>query len=111
MKNKTIVLILLFVPIVFWAGSVDAATLYFIPSSGNIAVGDIFTVNVYVNTKGVAVNNTEAVINFPPDLLSVASVNRTGSIFNLWVEEPSFSNTGGTVIFNGGLPTPGFNGW
>lgn len=110
MRNKLIVLILLSISIVFWAGSVDAATLYFIPGSGNIAVGDIFTANVYVNTKGVAVNNAEAVVNFPPDLLSVTSVSRTGSIFSLWVEEPSFSNTGGTVIFNGGLPTPGFSG-
>ncbi len=110
MKNKIIILILLLIPIAFWAGSVDAATLYFIPGSGNIAVGDIFTANVYVNTKGVAVNNAEAVVNFSPDLLSVTSVSRTGSIFSLWVEEPSFSNTGGTVIFNGGLPTPGFSG-
>ncbi len=112
MRHKTIfsVLLLLLLPFLFLARSTDAAILYFTPSSGNIAIGDFFTANVYVDTKNTPINNAEAIIDFPSNLLSVVSVSRTGSIFNLWVEEPSFSNTAGVVIFNGGLPTPGFNG-
>src|SRR3989338_1928237 len=88
----------------------QAATSYFSPSSGNFTIGNVFTVTVLVNTEGVAINNAEAVINFPKDLLELISVTKSGSIFSLWVEEPTFSNSAGTLSFNGGVPTPGFKG-
>lgn len=94
----------------FGIKTVHAATLYFSPSSGNFTVGNLLTTSVFVNTKEQAINNTDVVINFPAGLLEVVSVSKSGSIFSLWVEEPSFSNSAGTVSFNGGLPTPGFNG-
>ena len=87
-----------------------AATSYFNPSSGNFTVGNIFTINVLVNTEGIAINNAEATINFPTNFLEIVSLSKSGSIFSLWVEEPTFSNSVGTLSFNGGLPTPGFNG-
>jgi hypothetical protein len=88
----------------------QAATSYVSPSSGSFTVGNIFTASVFVNTKGVDINNAEGVLRFPTDLLEVVSVSRSGSIFSLWVEEPNFSNGAGTLSFNGGLPTPGYNG-
>jgi len=100
----------IFLFFVFFAGSVNAATFYFSPSNGNFTVGDILTANVLINTEGVPINNADAVINFPTGLLDVVSVNRSQSIFSLWVEEPSFSNSAGTISFNGGLPTPGYTG-
>ena len=94
----------------FRSNVVNAATLNFSPSSGNFTVGNIFTVNILVNTQSVPVNNAEVVVNFPKDLLEVISISKSGSIFSLWVEEPNFSNNSGTISFNGGVPTPGFNG-
>jgi len=88
----------------------NAATLYFSPSSGNFTVGNIFTVSVLTNTQDEAINNADAIINFPSALLEIVSISKSGSIFSLWVEEPAFSNGAGTVSFNGGVPTPGFNG-
>lgn len=88
----------------------NAATIYFSPSSGNFTVGNILTTSVFVNTQEQAINNTDAVLNFPAALLEVVSVSKSGSIFSLWVEEPNFSNSAGTVSFNGGLPTPGYTG-
>jgi len=90
--------------------SAKAAILYFSPSSGNFTVGDILTTSVLVNTQEKAINNSDAIINFPTGLLEVVSVSKSGSIFSLWVEEPAFSNSAGAISFNGGLPTPGFNG-
>lgn len=90
--------------------NVQAATSYFAPSAGSYTVGNIFTVSVSINTKGADINNAEGAIRFPSDLLEVVSVSRSGSIFSLWVEEPNFSNSAGTISFNGGLPTPGYNG-
>ena len=88
----------------------SAASMYFNPSSGNVTVGNIINANVLVNTQGVSINNADAVIHFPASLLEVVSVSKSGSIFSIWVEEPAFSNSAGTISFNGGLPTPGFNG-
>ncbi len=88
----------------------NAAVLYFSPSSGSFSVGDILNVSILVNTQGKEINNTGAVINFPTGLLDIVSVNKSSSIFSLWVEEPIFSNSTGVITFNAGLPTPGFNG-
>jgi hypothetical protein len=50
------------------AQEANAATLYLSPSSGDHSVGNIFTVNAFVNTDGEAINNSDATINFPADL-------------------------------------------
>ncbi|MBI5530974.1 MAG: hypothetical protein HY918_05785 [Candidatus Doudnabacteria bacterium] len=91
-------------------GSAKAASLYFSPSTKEVSVGNIVNVQVLINTDNRPINNSQAVINFPTDLLEVVSLSKSGSIFSLWVEEPAFSNQAGTVSFNGGLPTPGYAG-
>ena len=95
---------------IFNAAAAQAATLYFSPSSGSHAVGGILSTSVFVNTQEQAINNSDAVIHFPANLLEVVSVSKSGSIFSLWVGEPAFSNNAGTISFNGGLPTPGYTG-
>jgi len=87
-----------------------AATLTLVPSTSTVALGNIFSVRVLTNTTGDAINNVEATIQFPTDLLEVVSVSKASSIFTLWVEEPSFSNSTGRIVFNGGAANPGFNG-
>ena len=96
--------------LIFGARAVDAATLYFSPSSGNFTTGNIFSASLLLNTQGQDVNNVETIINFPTSLMEVTSVSKSGSILSLWIEEPTFSNSNGTISFNGGIPTPGFNG-
>lgn len=88
----------------------NAASLLFAPSSSKISVGNIVSVKIAVNSDGVAVNNADAVIRFPTDLLEVMSISKSTSIFSLWVEEPKFSNISGTIELNGGVPTPGYTG-
>ncbi len=109
LKIKYILIVSLFLVFSF-AHQAEAATLYFSPSLGSFSVGNLLSTSVLVNTQGQAVNNSDAVINFPTDLLDVVSIGKSGSIFSLWVEEPAFSNSAGTITFSGGLPTPGFNG-
>lgn len=88
----------------------SAATMQINSSSGTLSPGSIATLSVVLNSEGVAINNAEAKIVFPTDLLEVVSVSKGNSIFSLWVEEPAYSNVAGTINFNGGVPTPGFNG-
>ncbi len=87
-----------------------AATVSLTPMVSSISAGNIVTVHVMVNTQGVAINDGSATIQFPTDLLEVVSVSKSSSIFSLWVEEPTFSNSAGTVTFDGGVPTPGYQG-
>jgi hypothetical protein len=86
-----------------------AATSYFSPSSGTVT-GEMMSVDILVDTKGVAVNNAEMVVRFPNDLLEIASTSASDSVFSLWVGAPKFSNETGTLSFTAGIPTPGFIG-
>lgn len=87
-----------------------AANLYFSPSSGSYAVGSVFSANVYVSSPDHAMNAASGEISFPSDKLEVVSLLKTGSIFTLWVQEPSFSNGAGVVNFEGIALNPGFTG-
>lgn len=102
---------LLFVLGIFLAGtaSASAATLSLSPGSGVYNTGATFTARVVVNSGGQSINAAEGTLKFNPNELSVVSANRTGSIFNLWITEPAFSNSAGTVSFSGGLPS-GYTG-
>jgi len=88
----------------------EAATLYFSPSSGAYTVGGTLSVNVYVLSADQAMNAASGVISFPQDKLEVTSLSKTGSIFILWVQEPSFLNSVGTINFEGIVLNPGFTG-
>jgi len=86
------------------------ASLYLTPSSGTYTVGNTFLVQVKVNTGGVAINAADGTLIFDPDKLEVRSISKEDSIFTLWVQEPIFSNSLGTINFAGGKPSPGFTG-
>ncbi len=88
-----------FMPFAHAAG----ATLSFGPSSGAEAVGSTFTVKVLLDSGGgTGVNAADGKISFDPSLLNVQSASKDGSIFNLWVTDPTYSNSDGTVTFSGG---------
>ena len=91
------------------AAHTEAASLTLSPGSGNYAPGATFTVRLAVNCQGKSINAADGTIKFDPAQLTVVSATRSGSIFNLWVTEPTFSNSAGTVTFSGGLPS-GYTG-
>lgn len=87
-----------------------AATLGFSPSSVSRTAGSTFTVTVSVSSADTAINAVSGVISFPTNALEVAGISKTGSIISLWVQEPSFSNSQGTVTFEGIALNPGYQG-
>lgn len=93
------------------ARAASAASLYFSPSSGTYTVGRNFTISVKISSN-IAANAVSAVINYPTDKLETVGISKTGSIVNLWVQEPSFSNANslGNVRFEGVVLNPGFTG-
>lgn len=90
--------------------SLFAANIILSPLNVNTKVGKSFSVDVLVTGNTDPINAASAVITFPADVLSVSSISKTGSFINLWAEEPSFSNTGGTINFEGVALNPGFSG-
>lgn len=93
----------------FCTTTVEAASLGLSPSTGVYTANGTFSVRVVVNTDGKPVNASDATLSFNPKELTVVSVNRSSSIFNLWVTEPTFSNSAGTINFSGGVPA-GYTG-
>jgi uncharacterized membrane protein len=105
-KFFLIIASLFFVPSVAFAA--DGA-LSMVPATGVYSAGDFFTVNIRANTDGADINAAEGVLQFSNTDLQVIRVSNAGSIFNLWVTEPEFSNGAGTITFGGGT-TKGYKG-
>jgi Cohesin domain len=105
--TKSLVFIGLLFGFFGFAYTASAATLSVSPGTGVYNTGSTFTVRVMVNSSGKPINAAEGTLTFNPSELSVISANRSGSIFNLWVTEPTVS--GGSISFSGGLPS-GYTG-
>ena len=110
MNKKLYLTVFLFAFLFFNVGDVFSANISIDSGKSNVVENQKFTATAYIDTQGVRINNAEGTIFFPKDLLEVESINIIGSIFSIWVEQPTFSNTSGTISFNGGVPTPGYIG-
>ncbi len=113
--NYTKLLVFISLTVLFFGGFggiklANAATLYFSPSSGSYTVGQTITVGIYVSSADQAMNASQAIVSFPAEKLNVQSISRTGSIFTLWVQDPTYSNADGVIQFAGIVPNPGFIG-
>ncbi|KKT91135.1 MAG: hypothetical protein UW93_C0012G0001, partial [Parcubacteria group bacterium GW2011_GWC1_45_13] len=86
------------------------ASLYISPLTENPRALSNFTVTIKADSLGEPVNAVRGVLTFPRDRLEIIGISKIGSILNLWVEEPRFSNVDGTLKFQGGVPNPGFMG-
>ena len=103
---------------VFFAGFVlgllpffaHAASITISPSSGTYSAGQQFTVDVYVSSTDQSMNAVSGTLSFPTKFLAVSSVSKSNSIISLWTIEPTFSNTDGSVTFEGIVLNPGFTG-
>ena len=85
------------------------ATLYFSPESAGYGKGDVFKIDVKLETEGDIINTCETKIYFNKNQLEVIDVAKGGSLMSLWAKDPFYSNEQGTVILVGGVPG-GFKG-
>ncbi len=102
--------LLILTPIAIKAASQLGASLYISPLGENPRVGNNFTATIKVDSLAEPVNAVKGILTFNKDKLEIINVSKIGSILNLWVDEPSFSNIDGTLKFQGGVPNPGFIG-
>ena len=87
-----------------------SASTYISPSSGRYNIGDTVTLGVYIASPDMSVNAVSGVLSFPKEKLEVLSVSKDGSIMSFWVQQPSFSNTLGTISYEGVVLNPGLTG-
>lgn len=85
----------------------EGAVLKITPASGTYEVGGLVDVSFVIDTGGQTINAVQADVMFPADKLQVVNPVASTSFISLWVTAPSYSNTDGTLSFQGGLPTPG----
>lgn len=88
----------------------QAASLFVAPERGTLTVDVPFEVTIRMNSQWVSVNAAQGVLTFNPEELQVDTVSTDGSIFNLNVQRPDYSNTEGTVDFAGVILNPGYAG-
>ena len=88
----------------------QSASLYLNPSSSSYTLGTTFTVDVKVNTGGVAINAAEGTLVYDTNAFESVSISKSGSVFTLWTQDPVVSPADGTISFGGGIPNPGFSG-
>ena len=104
MKHKHILALFGLLLIFSFAGLADAATIFASPSSLDAKVGDEIIMDIKIDSEGAGFNAAQAVIRFPRETLEVVSLEKTGSSFSFWLEEPNFSNNDGIISFIGGTP-------
>lgn len=88
----------------------EGAILYLEKDKKDIKEGDVFGLNIMVDTKGNQINSARGVLVFSKNNLEILEIKKEGSIFKFWDNATSFSNYEGKIVFGGGLPSPGFSG-
>lgn len=85
--------------------SVSFAALIYTEASGPAyGPGDTLIVTVRLDNEGECINAGRVVLSYPQSILKPVDFSRGSSLFSLWVAEPVFDTTGGSVIFEGGTP-------
>jgi len=87
-----------------------AANLALSPNSGTYTKGQNLAVSIFVSSADQAMNAAGGTLSFPSDKLQVISIDKSGTIINLWAQEPTFSNKTGAVNFEGIVMNPGYTG-
>ncbi len=82
-----------------------AADFNLSPGSGTLGINQDIEVRLRIDTAGASINAAQATMLFPANLLQVKSISKEGSVFNFWLQDPTFSNDAGTISFIGGTPS------
>lgn len=72
--------------------------------------GKTFTVTLQAKTNTQTINAVSGTLSFPKSKVKVTSISKSNSIINFWAQEPVYSNTNGSVSFEGVVLNPGYKG-
>lgn len=77
----------------------SAATLDLVGNRETYPVGTNFNLDIKINSEGEGVNGAQGTIQFDNSILEALSVDRSNSIFDFWLAEPTISNANGRISF------------
>lgn len=101
--KKNIITLFITSLLFFVSSPAFASQINLIPGSNLMKAGEIFQVDVELNTEDEAINAMEATVVFPTDLLELNDVRDGNSIISFWVEKTANSSDG-QFYFSGIIP-------
>jgi hypothetical protein len=95
-----IIIVCFLVIFFFGVNKTFAANINFSPISSTHNIGDTIKIKINISSDK-SVNAVSGKVRFSKDVLSLVSISKSSSVINLWSREPSFSNTDGSIDFEG----------
>lgn len=108
-KNYYIIAFALLAAIILWPAATHGASISLFLDKNFYNAGDEFAVSLKIDSEGVNINAAQATLIYPADILEVKKVDKSGSVFDFWLEGPVFDNTAGKLSFIGGT-SGGYSG-
>jgi len=106
MKKFVILSSILFFSL-FFSAKVHAATLDLLSDKDTYKIGESFDVNLKIDSEADSVNGVQTTIKFDTTILDATATDKTNSIFDWWLTDPTISN--GEISFIA-ASTSGFSG-
>lgn len=82
---------------------------FIIPENKQYKIGEIFPVDLEINTNDIAINAVQTDLGFDTQKLELKKLSLENSFAQIFIQE-EISNEGGYLRLTGGLPNPGYNG-
>lgn len=79
-----------------------AANLNLSTQKTQFVIGDTFSVDIKIDSQDAGINAAQATLQYPKDIVQVSGVDKAGSVFDFWLQDPSYDNGTGRVSFIGG---------
>jgi len=82
---------------------------FVIPDKQQYKIGEIFPIDLNINSNGVSINAVQADIAFDPDKVEIVKLSLTESFAQIFIQK-EINNDAGYLRVTGGLPSPGYEG-
>ena len=79
------------------------------PASGDFKIGEIFPIDIQLNTGGAQIVAVSAYLRYDKTKLEAVSIDPSGSVFS-YEAENTIDASNGRILTTRGQPTPGVNG-
>lgn len=105
-------LVYIFVFLVFsavFSSTAKAATLNILSDNNAYPIDKEFNVDIKIESEDQGVNGAQATLQFDKTVLEAVRVDKSNSIFDFWLTEPTISNESGQISFIA-ASTKGYSG-
>ena len=87
----------------------EAKVEFVIPDKQQYKIGEIFPIDLDINSNGVSINAVQADIAFDTDKVEIVKLSLEESFAQIFIQK-EINNESGYLRITGGLPSPGYKG-